>query len=268
MEEIPIEKIKVLENIRTRISKTELVPLMDSIKQVGLLHPIGVWKDQDKYVLSYGHRRLEAFKKLGRGFIPATVHEEKMNDESFIERNTAENIHREQITPTEFAGVCNKLKDKGLSISEIASRLSVSKSKIDTALKLGFRIPKEFKEHIGYANGGTGKITPGKIPVTTANAIISIRTTKSNIREILESAKKEELTKYDIDLIDRLIRNGLSAKEAIKQRKKYISTHVDFVINKKMMEELRKQYGTSTIQTLKNMFLGKIPLEKDLIFRG
>lgn len=42
IKDVPIDKIKVIENTRLRIEETELSSLMEDIKQRGLLQPIGL----------------------------------------------------------------------------------------------------------------------------------------------------------------------------------------------------------------------------------
>ncbi|KKK91699.1 hypothetical protein LCGC14_2710300, partial [marine sediment metagenome] len=73
VKELEISKIKTLENIRTRIDESDLTGLMQDIKQHGLLHAIGVWKEGEKYILAFGNRRLECCKKLGWSKIPYKI---------------------------------------------------------------------------------------------------------------------------------------------------------------------------------------------------
>jgi len=61
VDEIRIGDVKVPEG-RFRTSTGDIRPLMESIKKVGLLHPIGITEDN---VLVYGFRRLQAAKALG-----------------------------------------------------------------------------------------------------------------------------------------------------------------------------------------------------------
>ena len=67
IKDIEIKKIKQLENIRLRIEEEDVHTLMSSIKQDGLLEPIGVAitsGSKDEYLIVYGNRRLEACRKL------------------------------------------------------------------------------------------------------------------------------------------------------------------------------------------------------------
>ena len=71
---IRIVDISVTRRLRTT-DEDKIRDLSESIGSIGLLHAIAVGERGGKYVLLSGHHRLEAFKKLGRSCIPATVHE-------------------------------------------------------------------------------------------------------------------------------------------------------------------------------------------------
>ncbi len=53
LSDIPIEKIKSEKNIRTDIG--DLASLMDSIKQYGIVQPIGCYLENGNHVLVWGH---------------------------------------------------------------------------------------------------------------------------------------------------------------------------------------------------------------------
>ena len=61
-EYIPIDKIKVLENIRTDIG--DLTELIQDIKHRGLLQPIGVWKENDDYYIVFSPKFIFDKNKL------------------------------------------------------------------------------------------------------------------------------------------------------------------------------------------------------------
>jgi len=65
---IPIQTIIVRNRIRQDLG--DIDELSNSIKQVGLLQPIGVNKNN---ILIFGQRRLEAIKKLGWKEIPSII---------------------------------------------------------------------------------------------------------------------------------------------------------------------------------------------------
>jgi len=222
IEELEITKIKLLENIRTRIDESDLSGLMQDIKQHGLLHPIGVWVEGKDYILAFGNRRLECCKKLGWNKIPVNILPNKLTKEDFITINTSENIHRENISPSQFARICKLLKDEGLNLSEIAVKLSVPKTRIITAMRIYSKVPKEWKSKIGYIPAGKSRDKKGLLSASVADRILRLRINQEFINKLFDVAHKEELSIYDIDVISSLIIGGMSFEKAIEKRRDYI----------------------------------------------
>ena len=74
---LPINKIEDDPNqARSFIKNEEFLSLKQSIKREGLLHPIIVYKDNDKkkYILKSGHRRIKAIKELGYTEVQCAVY--------------------------------------------------------------------------------------------------------------------------------------------------------------------------------------------------
>ena len=97
LEEVPINKIYVSKaNVRTRQVEVDLDKLMSNIKRIGLLHPVIVFKTDDKYELIVGQRRYLACRKLGWERIPAIVTGVKDETRSRI-MSLSEGIHRKEL---------------------------------------------------------------------------------------------------------------------------------------------------------------------------
>ncbi len=79
--------------------------LADSIRTIGLQHPIGVTADNR---LIHGRHRLEAYRLLGHKSIPAMIHE--MNDLQAELAEIDENIQRSQLTALEEAQALKRRK--------------------------------------------------------------------------------------------------------------------------------------------------------------
>jgi uncharacterized ParB-like nuclease family protein len=88
---ITIDDIDIADT-RRQVNSAAVKRLADSIEQVGLRHPITVRERGDRYLLVAGRHRIEAFKKLGREHIPATI--VKMNNDDARLWEIAENLHR------------------------------------------------------------------------------------------------------------------------------------------------------------------------------
>src|SRR5690606_21208521 len=99
--EIDIRAIKQGDNSRMSYGHIEMAKLMQSMKHEGLLHPIGVRKDGNGFVVIYGNRRLLAAQKLGWKTIAATELEDTGEaDELF--KNLNENMHRKDVSLAEM----------------------------------------------------------------------------------------------------------------------------------------------------------------------
>jgi ParB/RepB/Spo0J family partition protein len=212
---------------------------MEDIKQHGILHPVGVYIENKEYVLAYGNRRLQACKKLGWERIPSMVYETKLTDREFITINTSENIHRKDISPLELGGVCNRLHEMGLSLSEIGVRLSIPKSRAETALKLYSGVPDNERNEINFGKSGD-KSRKGKIPSTTMSHIIGARLKKEDYQQLIDSFRKYDFSLAEIDLIIRLMKQGVDIKKAIMEKDKYIIKVLKFAFLREKVNEIEK----------------------------
>jgi ParB/RepB/Spo0J family partition protein len=261
MESINIKDITILKNSRTELTKADLSELMSSIRENGLMHPIGVWVENGEYVLAYGHRRYAALKKLGRSELiigdEIKVIDKPLTKEGFLIMNLSENIHRVDNSPIELAKGISELQECGLNLREIAVRLSIPRHRIETALRLLQKVPKKHVNEIGYNPRNTGKIS-----ATVADKITSIRGKQSDINELFKLAKRDQVTINEIDFYSKLLGNGYSLKEASK-----IKTTVK-VQNPTLVVKLDKFSGTPKQLSLmiKEVFEGKRKPIQDLFY--
>ena len=129
---IPLERVIVKEQIRKDIDPESLKELAESMERVGLINPITVRKEGDRYVLVAGHRRFLAARDILKWEnIPARVLEES-KDTVFVQ--FTENVHRKNLNPVEVAEVVGRalleeLGWAGKSISQIENM--ADKSLID-----------------------------------------------------------------------------------------------------------------------------------------
>ncbi len=176
VQKMALNKIKLGKNSRMSVSKEELNGLMQSIKQVGLLQPIGVVKNGTGYEICYGNRRFMACSKLGFSHIPVVVHERKKESDIDL-KNLTENIQRRNISINEAGRYITILNKEGLSNAEIAVRLGVEKSYVPACLRAFNETPEKFRDDLDVkvTKSGRTKHTPGKISLSTATKISSAR---------------------------------------------------------------------------------------------
>lgn len=246
VQSIKISNIQVKHNVRT--DTTDVGQLMDSIKQHTMLHPIGVWKENKKYVLAYGNRRLAACKKLGYTMIDARILDKKLSTHEFLSINTVENIHRNKINAAELSRVCGMLRKEGLSNGEIASTLSLSKGKVKMFVELYRKIPKGFEDIIGFQEGKNRK---GKIPPNVACRILMMRTTNANILKVLKIARLNELSTLQVGLIEKFILSGSTVENAMRLLDDYQIKHLHLVVNKTEAKKINEPFARYVARIVK-----------------
>jgi ParB family chromosome partitioning protein len=263
VEEVPVNKIQVLENSRIRINQSELESLMIDMKQRGLLQPIGVLKKNNEYILRFGQRRLESAKKLKWDTIPCLVHEGTVTTEKFISDNAVENLERVNLNPAEFARVCKMLQSQKYSLGEIAVLLNKPKSRIESALNIFSRAPQEFAKDIKYIPPGIVN-KKGAISATVANKILCLRVKKSEINELFVEAKQKELTAADINIIGRMIASGMTVKKAVRERNQYkiMVTHIP-VRKEELAKYIKKGYRVTDL--VRDFITGDVDPDPELV---
>lgn len=96
---IPLDQIRIGERSRKEIRNVE--SLAASIDARGLLQPIVVRRDGDRYALVAGGRRIEACRALGKSEIHAHVAETLGDELEALLAEGEENTEREAFTPVE-----------------------------------------------------------------------------------------------------------------------------------------------------------------------
>lgn len=97
---LAIDDIEIADS-RRPINAAAVKRLADSIEHVGLRHPITVRRKGDDYALIAGRHRIEAFRKLGKEHIPATI--VTMTNDNARLWEIAENLHRSELSNIERA---------------------------------------------------------------------------------------------------------------------------------------------------------------------
>lgn len=142
---IPVDKVDASElQVRTHFDDEEIAALSHSIKEHGVLQPILVVQDGDRYKVIAGERRLRASKLAGIERIPARVL--NSTDKAVHEIALRENLDRVDLHPIEEGEGYVSLIDAGAYTSHdtIAKAFGKPKSRITECI--GFtRLPEETK---------------------------------------------------------------------------------------------------------------------------
>ena len=134
--EIDIDKIEPNPHQPRKIFNEEkLQELSKSIQQHGLLQPIVITRDSDRFILIAGERRLKASKIASLKTIKATILD--IDDSKLRELALIENIHRDDLNIIEvaysYAGLIN---EHGITHDELANMVAKSRSSITNTLRL------------------------------------------------------------------------------------------------------------------------------------
>ena len=120
---------------RTNFNKKDIDNLASSIKVLGLIQPITVKVDNDRYELISGERRLRAFKLLKINNIPAYIR--KADDQASLEMALVENIQRKDLDPIEIAISYSRLIDElNISQEDMSKRVGKDRSTISNYIRL------------------------------------------------------------------------------------------------------------------------------------
>lgn len=120
---------------RTNFNDNALNDLAESIKEHGIISPLVVTRQGEKYELIAGERRLRAAKLLGLKEVPVIVREEK--EQKKLEIALIENLQRENLNPLETARAYQRLIDEfNITQEEAAKKVGKARSSVANALRL------------------------------------------------------------------------------------------------------------------------------------
>ena len=145
--EIDLDKIEFSPSQpRIEYNDEKINELANSIKENGLIQPIIVKKNENKYQIIAGHRRFLAFKRLNKESIPAIV-KNNLNNEEII--TLTENLIRENLNPLEIAFTLENILNKKIvkTQAELAKTLGINESTVSRYLKL-IKLPEKIKQYI------------------------------------------------------------------------------------------------------------------------
>ncbi len=176
---------------RKYFDEDKLQELASSIKQHGIIQPLILKKNGERYMIIAGERRYRAARSAGLKEVPAIIKD--FDDKQVLEVSIIENIQREDLNPIEEAQAIQMLmKEYDFTQESVADRLGRSRPAIANTLRL-LNLPDFAQEHII-----TGKITAGH-----ARAMITLKE-----KHLIAAA------------IDEVVAKGLSVRQTEELAKK------------------------------------------------
>lgn len=109
--------------------------LVQSIKEFGVLQPLLVRREGDRYIVIAGGRRLVAAKRAGVPALPVVIRDESGARVRVLQ--LIENVQRQDLSPMDEARAYQELMDlEGLTAPEVALRVHVSAQHVRDRLRL------------------------------------------------------------------------------------------------------------------------------------
>lgn len=186
--------------------------LAESIKKYGLLQPILVKKQDDRYIIIAGERRYRACKKLGLEYVEVII----KDDENAMLISLIENIQRENLTALEEAVAIQNIKDKYKCTHEELSKL-LGKTRVYITNKLRILNADEYTKKLlsdnniteGHARALLGQRDVKKRQELARKILtkgLSVRQVEKSIRDESKKSSYKDIQKEELykDLIDML----------------------------------------------------------------
>ena len=170
---------------RTYFDEKALNDLAQSIKSLGVIQPITLRKEGNRFEIISGERRFRASKIAGLKSVPAYIR--LVNDQELLEMALVENIQREDLDAIEIALTYQRLLEEiGMTQENLSQRVGKERSTITNSIRL-LRLTPDVQN----------AIRSGEISAGHGRAIISV-----------EDEQKQK------ELFDTILKNGLSVRQA------------------------------------------------------
>jgi ParB family transcriptional regulator, chromosome partitioning protein len=145
LKEIELKKIIVKDQVRTKFNESSIKELAANIEANGLIQPLVVHREKNKYTLICGERRFRAMSSIEVDSAPCFVLEDKSSDE-LMAIQFSENSSREALHYVDKAdGILNYQKATKASERKICKALGISKTDVHRSLIIG-KLPKRIRE--------------------------------------------------------------------------------------------------------------------------
>lgn len=208
---------------RKHFDPSALKELSESIRLHGIIQPIILNKNNDRYIIVAGERRFRAAKMAGLKTVPAVVRE--YSQQQVKEIALLENIQREDLNAIEAARAMKELLDTySWTQEELATRLGKSRPAVSNLLRLLTLQPEV------VAMIESGKLSPGH-----ARSLVVVTDPKAQIR-LAELATTKKVTVRDLE---EAVREVHGPKKRSLQPRSQVS--VEF---KDLIERMKRTFGT------------------------
>jgi ParB family chromosome partitioning protein len=181
---------------RRTFDEAKIDELAASIRMQGIIQPLVVRPQGDRFELIAGERRWRAAIKAGLTRVPVVIR--AASDHEALQLALVENLQREDLSPIEEAAGYRRLQEEfHWSQEEMAEKVGKSRPAIANSLRL-LTLPNEVQQ----------EVTAGRLPAGQARALLGLHT-----EALIISASREVIAK------------GLSTRETEKMVRYLLMGH-------------------------------------------
>jgi len=189
---------------RKNFNKEQMEELTNSIKERGIIQPIIVRKQSDKYEIVAGERRWQAAQNAGLHEVP--IVEIEADDLKSLEFAIVENVQRDDLNPIEEASGYKRLIDEfDYDQDKVAKFIGKSRAHITNCLRLlslpveVIKLIEEKKLSQGHAKVLVGLDNSYQIAKKIIEKKLSVRQSENLVR-IYKSSKKFKVITNDSNI--------------------------------------------------------------------
>ncbi|HEY2963551.1 MAG TPA: ParB/RepB/Spo0J family partition protein [Pyrinomonadaceae bacterium] len=212
---------------RTHFDEGSLEGLADSIRTHGIVQPLLVRRQGDRYELIAGERRWRAARLAGLSRVPVVVKD--VPDQDLLEIALIENIQRENLNPIEEAQAYKRLiENVGLTQEALAARVGRDRSYITNFLRL-LKLPDDLQQLVveGRLSTGHARTILGlshvdlqrRVARQVIDGALSVRATEHLVRKAVEGTPPKTASTVDpnIRAAETKLRRALGTQVRIVQ---------------------------------------------------
>ena len=242
---------------RRRFDDDGLEELSHSIKETGILQPVLVTRDGDRFRILAGERRVRAARLAGLTRVPVLV-KEGLEDRDHLLLALIENVQRRDLTALEEAESYWHLKDKfGMTQDEIAERVGKDRTTVANAMRL-LKLPAEVRAQVedGLLSAGHARtllaLPSAADQETLAREFLrrslSVRAAESRVAEFLAGTPKKKAAPAENDPdtrdAEQRLQRSLGTKVEIRRRKKGGEVRLSFYSEEQLIGLFERLVGS------------------------
>lgn len=244
---ISLRHIELGENSRDTDNPQALAELMVSMKQSGLLQPVGVRElGRNRYELIFGNRRFAAATKLGWKRIDALILEND-EDENALLINAVENLQRLNVAPAEQGRIFSVLVEGGMTSEQIAARIGISARSVRSYVQLYRRLPKEYRSKVVAKQNGRGLEKGNGIAASMVFSLLrageKLNLTTRQRKELLDWASTRPVNHQLLRVISAQMSGGATLEEALESAQNARTITLIIVVDKAKSYALERRTG-------------------------